>query len=67
MFLSHYQRTGGNLALALKMLLLEQCPTLKIFLDVDDLEDLQDLMQNVVDSANIILLLTDGTMFTDLS
>jgi hypothetical protein len=60
LFLSHYQRTGGLLAMVIKMILESHDPTLRIFLDVDDLENIHDLKDNVKNSDNIALLLTEG-------
>jgi hypothetical protein len=46
LFLSHYQRTGGLLAMVLKLLIESKNPNLNIFLDVDDLENIHDLKTN---------------------
>lgn len=59
-FLSHYQRTGGLLAMVVKLLLEKQNPFLHIFLDVDDLENIHDLKENVACTQNFMLLLTEG-------
>jgi hypothetical protein len=59
-FLSHYQRTGGLLAMCIKLLLLKQNPDLRIFLDVDDLENVHDLKLNVARTDTFVLLLTEG-------
>jgi hypothetical protein len=59
-FLSHYQKTGGHWAMSLKLLLEKADPTIRVFLDVDDLEDIHDLVANVEKSMNIAILVTEG-------
>jgi len=44
----------------LKLLIEQKNPNLKIFLDVDDLEDIHDLKLNVYNSENFAILLTEG-------
>jgi len=48
------------LAMVLKLLLEMQDSSLRIFLDVDDLENIHDLKSNVRNSRNFALLLTEG-------
>jgi len=59
-FLSHYQRTGGLLAMTIKLLLLRKNAKLRIFLDVDDLENIHNLKANVERTQVLLLLLTEG-------
>lgn len=42
-FLSHKQQNGADLAQSLKLLLTTQRPELKIYLDVDDCNELHSL------------------------
>ncbi len=46
--------------MSLKLLLLRQDPSLRIFLDVDDLDSIHDLKKNVESSDTFCLLLTEG-------
>lgn len=59
LFISHKQENGGNLALNIKMLLLEKHKNMSIFLDVDDLENIHDLEKNIKNSENLLLLITE--------
>jgi hypothetical protein len=59
LFISHKQENGGNLALNIKMLLLEKYKNMSIFLDVDDLENIHDLEKNIKNSENLLLLITE--------
>jgi len=61
-FLSHRQVTGGGIALALKLELEKMRPGVKIFLDVDDLNNIHDLEENVRNSKNFLLLITEGVL-----
>lgn len=58
LFISHYQKTGGNLALLIKNYLKEQ--NLEIFLDVDDMRSTHNLEKNIENSENILLLITNN-------
>jgi hypothetical protein len=60
LFLSHYQKTGGLLAMVLKLFLTQKDSNLRIFLDVDDLENIHDLKANVQQTNCFALLLTEG-------
>ena len=66
-FLSHYQKTGGHLALAIKYELRDTNPHWKVFLDVDDLNQIHDLSENIFRSRNVVLLLTEGKIMYFLS
>jgi hypothetical protein len=46
-------KTGGHLALAIKSELLKVNPKLKIFLDVDDLNQVHDLSDNIIHTRNL--------------
>jgi hypothetical protein len=61
-FLSHKQLNGADLAQAIKLQLEIVNPNLKIFLDTDDLEKIHKLDDNVKNSKNFILLITDGVL-----
>lgn len=58
LFISHYKKTGGNLALLIKNYLKDK--KLEIFLDVDDMKSTHDLKKNIENSENILLLITEG-------
>lgn len=58
LFISHYQKTGSNLALLIKNYLKEQ--NLEIFLDVDDMKSTHNLEKNIENSENVLLLITEG-------
>ena len=60
LFISHKQSTGGHLAMSIKLLLLNKNPNLNIYLDVDDLKNIHDLEKNIIDSSNLLLLITDN-------
>lgn len=60
LFISHKQENGGSIALTIKLLLLEKNPNLKIFLDIDDLDNIHNLEENIKNSDNVLLLITDG-------
>lgn len=59
LFISHYQKTGGPLALLIKNYLTEK-QKLDIFLDVDDMNSVHNLEKNIEISENVLLLITDG-------
>jgi len=61
-FLSHRQANGGDLAEALKLQLEAKDPSLRIFLDVDDLENVHSLDDKVKGSRNFILIITEGAL-----
>ena len=44
------------------MQLIDRSPSLKIFLDVDDLNNIHILEENVAKSQNFVLLLTEGAL-----
>ena len=50
------------MALILKTFLQSKDPSLSIFLDVDDLEDIHNLKLNVAATANVIVLVTEGVL-----
>ena len=52
--------TGQDVAATIKRQLQRLFPVVKIFLDVDDLEDLSKLEQYVGESAVVLLLLSKG-------
>ncbi len=54
--------SGGDMAQAIKLQLLDINPKLKIFLDVDDLNIIHNLENNIIHSKNVILLVTDGAV-----
>jgi hypothetical protein len=59
LFISHYQKTGQQLAIIIKDQLLHENENLNIFLDIDDLNDIHDLKENIKKSENILLLITE--------
>lgn len=59
-FISHRQSNGGQLAMIIKLLLENKNPNLKIFLDVDDLNNIHNLEKNIENSENVLLLITEG-------
>src|ERR1700730_4691435 len=59
LFISHYQKTGGNLALLIKNYL-KELHNLEIFLDIDDMRSIHNFKKNVENSDNILLLITKG-------
>jgi len=61
-FLSHRQISGGDMAQAIKLQLLDINPKLKVFLDVDDLNIIHNLENNIIHTKNIILLVTEGAV-----
>eukprot|EP01116_Phalansterium_solitarium_P007519 TRINITY_DN2023_c0_g1_i1.p1 TRINITY_DN2023_c0_g1~~TRINITY_DN2023_c0_g1_i1.p1 ORF type:complete len:593 (+),score=172.05 TRINITY_DN2023_c0_g1_i1:315-2093(+) len=61
-FLSHRQATGQDLAKVVKLELELRYPGIRVFLDRDDLEVIQNLSDIVRDTANVILLVTDGAL-----
>jgi len=61
-FLSHKQTNGGFFALFLKMEIEKRKPGCKVFLDVDDLNQLHSLEDIVKGSKNFLFLLTDGAL-----
>ena len=60
LFNSHIWSTGQDVAATIKRQLQRLFPVVKIFLDVDDLEDLSKLEQYVGESAVVLLLLSKG-------
>jgi hypothetical protein len=60
LFISHKQSNGGYLAMNIKLLLTNKHPNLSIYLDVDDLENIHDLPENVYNSHNLLLIITEG-------
>jgi hypothetical protein len=62
LFLSHRQLNGGDLAQSIKLQLELLSPSIKIFLDVDDLNHLHILENNVINSRNFLLLITEGSI-----
>src|ERR1700730_14708359 len=60
LFISHRQDNGDILALNIKLLLLQLNTEISIFLDVDDLKNIQDLDINIRNSNNILLVITKG-------
>jgi len=62
LFLSHKQINGADLAQSIKLQLEVINPDLHIFLDVDDLNNLHILDDNVKNSKNFLLLLTEGVL-----
>ena len=60
LFNSHIWSTGQDVAATIKRQLQRIFPVVKIFLDVDDLEDLSKLEQYVGESAVVLLLLSKG-------
>lgn len=61
-FLSHTQQNGSDLAMNIKLLLENENRKLKIFLDVDDLNNIHDLENIIKKSRNFILIITEGTL-----
>lgn len=64
-FLSHKQLTGADLAARLKFEFHRLDPTLNIFLDVDDLNDIQDLDETIQKSKVILFLITENVFGSD--
>lgn len=64
-FISHKQYNGGQLALNIKNELLKKDKNLKIFLDVDDLNNIHDLENNIKCSNNLLFIITDGVFERD--
>jgi len=62
LFISHRQLNGGDLAQSIKLQLELVSPSIKVFLDVDDLNHLQILEKNVINSRNFLLLITEGSI-----
>ena len=60
LFLSHTWATGQDTAHYMKRELTRLVPTLRIFLDVDDLKDVSRLEEHIGESAVVLLLLTKG-------
>jgi len=61
-FISHKQLNGADLAQAIKLQLELAHPELTIFLDVDDLNVIHGLEDNIKNTTNIILLITEGVL-----
>jgi hypothetical protein len=61
-FISHSQATGHFMADVIKLRLKMKDPSLRIFLDVDDLSKIHDLKKKVEECRHFILLLTDGAL-----
>lgn len=59
-FLSHVWKHAQDQCADIKQRLLVMCPTMRIFLDVDDLENISDLEQYVDRSTVVCIFLTDG-------
>ena len=57
-FISHVWSTGQDQARSIKELLKESLPGVRVFLDVDDLEDISKLEEEVEASAIIIVFLS---------
>ena len=57
-FISHVWATGQDQARSIKQLLKESLPGVRVFLDVDDLEDISKLEEEVEASAIIIVFLS---------
>ena len=60
LFLSHMCKWGQNQADALKSMLQVLLPTLRCFLDVDNLLDMTQLEQHVMQSDVVLVMLTQG-------
>jgi hypothetical protein len=61
-FLSHRQINGADLAQAIKLQLELAHPMIRVFLDVDDLNNIHILEENVKNSTNLLLLITEGVL-----
>ena len=59
-FVSHYWSSAQDLAALIKRQLIMLCPLVKIFLDVDDLQSIDELEHYVDQSALIICVLSKG-------
>ena len=60
LFLSHVWGTGQDQMRIVKQRLLEMVPSLRIFLDVDDLEEIGDLEGYIERTSTIIVYCSDG-------
>lgn len=60
LFISHKQINGGPLAKIIKLELEKINKKLNIFLDVDDLNNIHNLENNIINSSNILLLISEG-------
>ena len=58
LFISHVWSTGQDQARAIKQLLQQSLPGCRIFLDVDDLEDISQLEDKVDASAAIVVFIS---------
>lgn len=59
-FLSHIWRSGQDQAASIKRMLTLLLPSIRIFLDVDDLEDIGNLRKYVQHSHAFLVFLSDG-------
>jgi len=62
MFLSHKQANGADLAQSIKLQLQALRPDLRVFLDVDDLNEVHKLEDLVARSKHFVLLITEGVL-----
>ena len=60
LFISHYQKTGQKLALIINDELIVLNKNLNIFLDINCSFDIHDLEENIKNSNNVLLLITQG-------
>lgn len=62
-FISHVWATGQDAARSIKQLLKEVLPGIKVFLDVDDLTDINAL-EGVVQSTHVVMIFVSAGYFT---
>jgi len=64
LFLSHVWATGQDQMRVIKQRLLEMCPSLRVFLDVDDLKEIGDLEGYVRRTQTVLVFCSDGYFFS---